>query len=143
MLNHSIRVLLLYTGAPKKETIAKLLHNVNRECEAQCIRQVLWSGWYLVTVFWSLMYHCQRQVAGACLPYMCSHDLKTLRKNAVDIIRNLSWCVANLKGNLDLVLEELANGNETEQQNARQIKEKMQRYTLSDLQKNEQFNQKI
>ena len=74
---------------------------------------------------------------------MCSHDLKTLRKNAVDIIRNLSWCVANLKGNLDLVLEELANGNETEQQNARQIKEKMQRYTLSDLQKNEQFNQKI
>ena len=74
---------------------------------------------------------------------MCSHDLKTLRKNAVDIIRNLSWCVANLKGNLDLVLEELANGNETEQQNARQIKEKMQRYTLSDLQQNEQFNQKI
>ena len=74
---------------------------------------------------------------------MCSHDLKTLRKNAVDIIRNLSWCVANLKGNLDLVLEELANGKKTEQQSARQIKEKMQRYTLSDLQKNEQFNQKI
>ena len=74
---------------------------------------------------------------------MCSHDLKTLRKNAVDIIRNLSWCVANLKGNLDLVLEELANGNETEQQSARQIKEKIHRYTLEDLQKNEQFNQKI
>ena len=61
----------------------------------------------------------------------------------MDIIRNLSWCVTNLKGNLDLVLEELANGNESEQQSARQIKEKIQRYTLEDLQKSEQFNQKL
>ena len=64
-------------------------------------------------------------------------------KNAVDIIRNLSWCVTNLKGNLDLVLEELSHGNEAEQQSARQIKEKIHRYTLEDLQKSGQFNEKI
>lgn len=64
-------------------------------------------------------------------------------KNAVDIIRILSWCVTNLKGNLDLVLEELSHGNEAEQQSARQIKEKIDQYTWSDLQKREQFNQKI
>ena len=64
-------------------------------------------------------------------------------KNAVDIIKNLSWCVTNLEGNLDLVLEELSHGNEAEQQSARQIKEKIDQYTWSDLQKREQFNQKI
>ena len=64
-------------------------------------------------------------------------------KNAVDIIRNLSWCVTNLKGNLDLVLEELSNGNETEQRSARQIKEKIDQYVWSDLQKSEKFSQRI
>ena len=44
---------------------------------------------------------------------------------------------------LDLVLEELAQGNEAEQQSARQIKEKIHRYALEDLQKSGQFNVKI
>ena len=75
--------------------------------------------------------------------FITSSFLLNNNKNAVDIIRNLSWCVTNLKGNLDLVLEELSHGNEAEQQSARQIKEKIHRYTLEDLQKSGQFNEKI
>ena len=78
---------------------------------------------------------------------ICGNEFETFlqnnNKNAVDIIRNLSWCVTNLKGNLDLVLEELSNGNETEQKSARHIKEKIDQYTWSDLQQSGQFNQKI
>lgn len=69
--------------------------------------------------------------------------LQNNNKNAMDMIKNLSWSVMNLKCNLDLVLEELENGNEMEQKSALQIKEKIQRYTLSNLQKSEQFNRKI
>lgn len=42
-----------------------------------------------------------------------------------------------------MVLEELANENETEQQSARKMKEKLQKYMLEDLQKSRQFNEKI
>ena len=64
-------------------------------------------------------------------------------KNALDIIKNLSWSVMNLKGNLDLVLDELANANEEKPINARQLKEKIYQYTISDLQKSDQFNTKV
>lgn len=78
---------------------------------------------------------------------ICGNEFETFllnnNKNAIDIIRNLSWCVTNLKGNLELVVEELTNGNESEQMNARQIRDKIYQYTISDLQKSGQFNTKI
>lgn len=49
----------------------------------------------------------------------------------------------NLKGNLDLVLDELANANEEKTINARQLKEKIYQYTISNLQKSGQFNKKV
>lgn len=69
--------------------------------------------------------------------------LQNNNKNAVDIIRNLSWVVANLKGNLELVLEELSHGNEMEKKSALRLKEKIHQYTLSGLHGDNQFNQTI
>ena len=48
----------------------------------------------------------------------------------------------NLKGNLELVLDELANANEEKPINARQLKEKIYQYTISDLQKSGQCKKK-
>lgn len=69
--------------------------------------------------------------------------LKKNNKNAIDIIRNLSWCMVNLKGNLDLVLDELANLNETEAQKVHTIKEKMQQYTMENIQNTDIFEKII
>lgn len=69
--------------------------------------------------------------------------LKKNHKNAIDIIRNLSWCMVNLKGNLDLVLDELANLNETEAQKVHTIKEKMQQYTMENIQNTDIFEKII
>ena len=60
-------------------------------------------------------------------------------KNAINIIRNLAWCMMNLKGNLDLVLDELANLNETEAQTVHMIREKMQQYTMQNMQNTDLF----
>lgn len=65
--------------------------------------------------------------------------LKNNNKNAINIIRNLSWCMVNLKGNLDLVLDELANLNETEAQTVHTIREKMQQYTMQNMQNADLF----
>ena len=65
--------------------------------------------------------------------------LKNNNKNAINIIRNLSWCMMNLKGNLDLVLDELANLNETEAQTVHTIREKMQQYTMQNMQNADLF----
>ena len=65
--------------------------------------------------------------------------LKNNNKNAINIIRNLSWCMINLKGNLDLVLDELANLNETEAQTVHTIREKMQQYTMQNMQNADLF----
>lgn len=65
--------------------------------------------------------------------------LKNNNKNAINIIRNLSWCMVNLKGNLDLVLDELANLNETEAQTVHMIREKMQQYTMQNMQNTDLF----
>ena len=65
--------------------------------------------------------------------------LKNNNKNAINIIRNLSWCMMNLKGNLDLVLDELANLNETEAQTVHMIREKMQQYTMQNMQNTDLF----
>ncbi len=65
--------------------------------------------------------------------------LKKNTKNAINIIRNLSWCMMNLKGNLDLVLDELANLNETEAQTVHMIREKMQQYTMQNMQNTDLF----
>lgn len=45
----------------------------------------------------------------------------------------------NLKGNLDLVLDELANLNETEAQTVHMIREKMQQYTMQNMQNTDLF----
>ena len=78
---------------------------------------------------------------------ICEEEFETFlqnnNKNAMDMIKNLSWSVMNLKCNLDMVLNELENGKDPEKMNVRQLKEKIYQYTLSDLQKREQFNQKI
>ena len=78
---------------------------------------------------------------------ICEEEFETFlqnnNKNAMDMIKNLSWSVMNLKCNLDMVLDELENGKDPEKMNVRQLKEKIYQYTLSDLQKREQFNQKI
>ncbi len=65
--------------------------------------------------------------------------LKKNNKNAINIIQNLSWCMMNLKGNLDLVLDELANLNETEAQKVHMIREKMQQYTIQNMQNTDLF----
>ena len=65
--------------------------------------------------------------------------LKNNNKNAINVIRNLSWCMINLKGNLDLVLDELANLNETEAQTVHTIREKMQQYTMQNMQNADLF----
>ena len=67
--------------------------------------------------------------------------LKNNNKNAINIIRNLSWCMVNLKGNLDLVLDELANLNETEAQTVHTIREKMQQYTMQNMQNADLFEE--
>ena len=67
--------------------------------------------------------------------------LKNNNKNAINIIRNLSWCMMNLKGNLDLVLDELANLNETEAQTVHTIREKMQQYTMQNMQNADLFEE--
>ncbi len=60
--------------------------------------------------------------------------LKNNNKNAIDIIRNLSWCMVNLKGNLDLVLEELTNMNGADGQQVSTIREKIQQHTMENIQ---------
>lgn len=62
-------------------------------------------------------------------------------RNALAIIRNLSWCMVNLKGNLDLVLEELSDRNATEVMDVNKLKEKFRQSALSSFQKTDLFNQ--
>ena len=69
--------------------------------------------------------------------------LQNNTRNALDMIKNLSRLVMNLKGNLDLVLDELANANEEKPINVHQLREKIYQYTISDLQKSDRFNKKV
>ena len=68
--------------------------------------------------------------------------LQNNNKNAIDIIRTLAWSMSNLKGNLDLVLEELAN-SKTGTLDVDEIREKMREYTASSIHETGIFEQTV
>lgn len=69
--------------------------------------------------------------------------LQNNSKNTIDMLRMLAWSMMNLKCNLDLVLEELANSSKTEVLTVDKLMEKMRAYTTSNLHKTGIFDQSI
>lgn len=64
-------------------------------------------------------------------------------QNTKDIIRNLAKEVVNLKCHLNMLMDELSNGNEDEKCKVQQLREKMYQYAVSSAQKESWFSIKV